>query len=262
MKDSMILYTAYMEKFRRLTDEQFGKLMRLAIEYQQTGIVPDIDDMAVSLSFDVVKYDIDKNMEKYNAVVKRNQENGKKGGRPRETEVVSEKPKKPTGLLQNPSEPKKPDNDNDNDNVNDNGTENDNGNDIVFTDNSRKKMSAKALTEEVVTLWNSFEQRGIIPKVNSLSSTSTRYKMLQARISEHGLENVLSAVRKVFESSFLKQSTWFSFDWFVKPNNFVKVSDGNYRDKEQPVTQTESRGFRAIREMDWGNDEQPFLGGQ
>ena len=105
MKDSMILYTAYAEKFKKLTNEQFGKLIRLMIQYQQDGIAPEIEDLAVALAFDVVKGDIDYNNAKYKKVVERNKENGKKGGRPKTQNS-------PVGLSKtqkNPSKPKKAD---------------------------------------------------------------------------------------------------------------------------------------------------------
>jgi len=105
MKDSMILYTAYAEKFKKLTNEQFGKLIRLMIQYQQDGIAPEIEDIAVALAFDVVKGDIDYNNAKYKKVVERNKENGKKGGRPKTQN-------NPLGLSKtqkNPSKPKKAD---------------------------------------------------------------------------------------------------------------------------------------------------------
>ena len=111
MRDSLILYTAYLEKFQKLSDEQFGRLVRAMLEYQSSGVIPVIGDAAVALSFDVVKVDLDKNNDKYDKVVQRNRENGKKGGRPKQENPVGF-----LGTQTNPEEPKKADNDNDNDN--------------------------------------------------------------------------------------------------------------------------------------------------
>lgn len=136
MKDSLILYTAYGEKFKKLTDEQFGKLTRLMIHYQMSGETPEITDPLIELSFDAVKYDIDANNEKYEKVVQRNKQNGAKGGRPRNPE----EPKKPSGFLENPKnpdEPKKADNDNDNDN--DNDIENEKVKDKSFSFSQKKE---------------------------------------------------------------------------------------------------------------------------
>lgn len=250
MKDSMIVYATYLEKFRRLSDQQFGCLMRAAMEYQMTGEVPSIDDMAVSVAFDIVKYDLDVNRQKYDEVCEKRREAGAKGGLAKASKTKQMLPNatKCYQMLANGSKPKQ--------NVHDTDTEYDNESDTdndteTVNDKGVKKVSAKALTEEVVAEWNSYEPRGIIPKVNSMSSTSTRYRMLQARIAEHGIDGVKQAIRNVFESSFLQSATWFSFDWFVKPNNFVKVADGNYNDRK---TDELPRGFKAVEDMGWENN--------
>lgn len=83
--------------------------------------------------------------------------------------------------------------------------------------------------------WNTLSQHGIKP-VSRMSSNSSRFKCLVARIREYGVDNVLKAIEKVAQSDFLQGKTntnagWFNFDWFVKPNNFPKVLDGNYDNK-------------------------------
>lgn len=106
MRDTMILYTSYEEKFCLLSDEEFGKLVRSMIQYQKTGIIPEIEELAVKLAFSMAKVDVDKNNEKFEKVCQRNRENGKKGGRPKN-------PENPVGFLgtqqnpENPVEPKK-----------------------------------------------------------------------------------------------------------------------------------------------------------
>lgn len=87
----------------------------------------------------------------------------------------------------------------------------------------------------VLEKWNAQSDGSGIPSVSRLSPGSTRYKMLLARIKEYGIENVVKAISKIGESSFLRgqnrQGWMITFDWFVKPSNFVKVLEGNYSDK-------------------------------
>ena len=68
-----------------------------------------------------------------------------------------------------------------------------------------------------------------------MSASSTRYKALSARIREHGKDKVLEAIENIKASNFLQgmnDKGWvITFDWFVKPNNFVKVLDGNYSNR-------------------------------
>lgn len=80
MRDGMILSTSYVERFKTLTDEQFGKLIRSMIEYQTSGELPEIADTVVKISFDVVKVDIDRNNLKYEEICERRRAAGQKGG--------------------------------------------------------------------------------------------------------------------------------------------------------------------------------------
>ena len=80
MQDGMVLYASYVEKFRSLTDEQFGRLIRFVMQYQIDGIVPEIDDLVVSLSFDFIKTDLDKNNKRYEEICEQRRIAGAKGG--------------------------------------------------------------------------------------------------------------------------------------------------------------------------------------
>ena len=82
----------------------------------------------------------------------------------------------------------------------------------------------------VVEAWNSL---GINP-IMKITGSSTRGGRLRARISEYGVDAVINAIAQINDSSFLKgqnKSGWtVSFDWFVRPNNFLKVMEGRYSD--------------------------------
>lgn len=88
--------------------------------------------------------------------------------------------------------------------------------------------------KEVAEAWNNLQSLGIKP-VSKMSASSTRYKALSARIREHGKDKVLEAIENIKASNFLQgmnDKGWvITFDWFVKPNNFVKVLDGNYSNR-------------------------------
>jgi hypothetical protein len=84
----------------------------------------------------------------------------------------------------------------------------------------------KADIDKVLSEWNSIDG---IPKVTKLATGTKRYKMLKQRIEEYSLNDVLKAIENVRNSDFLTNK-WkgFNFEWFVKPNNFPKVLEGNY----------------------------------
>lgn len=88
--------------------------------------------------------------------------------------------------------------------------------------------------KEVAEAWNNLQSLGI-NRVSKMITTCTRYKSLSARIREHGKDKVLEAIENIKASNFLQgmnDKGWvITFDWFVKPNNFVKVLDGNYSNR-------------------------------
>ena len=80
----------------------------------------------------------------------------------------------------------------------------------------------------IIDAWNAIAWT---TDVQRIASDSKRGKMLSARLKEYGVDKVMEAVSRVERSEFLKDQTWFSFDWFVKPSNFVKVLEGNFNKK-------------------------------
>lgn len=70
-----------------------------------------------------------------------------------------------------------------------------------------------------------------IPKITQMNKL--RKGMLNARVKEHGKEAVSIVVRKAAASTWLNGGDGkfvASFDWLFKPNNFIKVYEGNYDD--------------------------------
>ena len=85
--------------------------------------------------------------------------------------------------------------------------------------------------QRAIEAWNALSTYGI-PQISKLTSGSKRATSLNARIKEYGIEEVIAAIEKIKNSDFLSGKNnrgWvITFDWFVLPNNFPKVHDGNY----------------------------------
>lgn len=83
----------------------------------------------------------------------------------------------------------------------------------------------------VIEEWNKLQEVGINP-ISDIKPSSKRYQLLKGRIREYGIDEVLNAINNVRNSDFLRGENnrgWMiTFDWFVKPNNFTKVLEGNY----------------------------------
>ncbi len=99
--------------------------------------------------------------------------------------------------------------------------------------------------QRVIEKWNNLQSCGITP-ISRLGSNSKRYKSLMARIREYGISNVLTAMDRIAASDFLQGKNnkgWvITFDWFVLPNNFPKVFEGNYK-VNQNVQKSKKNNF-------------------
>lgn len=113
-----------------------------------------------------------------------------------------------------------------NTNKNDKNDKNDKN---IFNNLSNDKLFVPLLQK-----WN--ELPDAITKISTLKKDTQRYKMLSQRVNEYGENKVLEAIEKIKQSSFLQGNNnkgWtITFEWFVRPNNFVKVLEGNYADKK------------------------------
>lgn len=95
-------------------------------------------------------------------------------------------------------------------------------------------LSIDKLFVPLIQKWN--ELPDAIAKISTMKKDTQRYKMLSQRVNEYGSDKILEAIEKIKQSSFLlgqNKSGWtITFEWFVRPNNFVKVLEGNYIDKK------------------------------
>ena len=75
--------------------------------------------------------------------------------------------------------------------------------------------------------------------------------MLRARIRENGVDAVLEAIENVKKSPFLlgdnKKGWQITFDWFVRPNNFPKVLEGNYINEDVVGSQSQQEKQTLVR---------------
>lgn len=96
--------------------------------------------------------------------------------------------------------------------------------------------------DELIALWNSLD----LPS-NVASIKNTRLTQLKARIKEYSYEQVLEAIHSIGQSPFLlgqNDRGWaITIDWFLKPNNFPKVLEGNYLDKGRDSPHEATRGL-------------------
>lgn len=94
--------------------------------------------------------------------------------------------------------------------------------------------------QRVVDAWNSLADDIGIKKVVKVNEGTNRKKMLSARIKQYGVDEVIRAIGNIRNSDFLQGGSRsgfvINFDWFLRPNNFPKVLEGNYDNKKSKVS--------------------------
>lgn len=117
--------------------------------------------------------------------------------------------------------------------------------------------------QKVVDEWNKLQQFGIQPIARM---TARRTQMLKARIREYGMNKVMEALKNVQNSDFLmgkKTDFMINFEWFVKPNNFLKIIENKYHNREDmrngtDTTQRNVEPLVPLGEWDGGESDTPF----
>lgn len=132
---------------------------------------------------------------------------------------------------------------------------------------SCNKLQSKL--QPIIDKWNELN----LQKIVSINMGTNRHKMLYTRIKDYGENRVLEAIENIKYSSFLKgqnDRNWIiTFDWFIKPNNFIKVLEGNYADncKSKNPSASITNGKNPLkfnnfeaREYDYDSLEKKLLG--
>lgn len=100
-------------------------------------------------------------------------------------------------------------------------------NNLIVSKDTIRQTDVRRVIEE----WNKLQDVGIAP-IRDIKPASKRCQMLKGRIREYGMNDLLKAMDNIRHSDFLRgenKNGWMiTFDWFVKPNNFLKVLEGNY----------------------------------
>lgn len=110
----------------------------------------------------------------------------------------------------------------------------------LSSDDDDAISKAHDVGEELSKFFNQLvaEQSSVMPKVRAVGGD--RRKMLMARVKQYGVEAVKEAFVKATTSSFLNgqngRGFTASFDWIIRPNNFLKVLEGNYDNKNNSNT--------------------------
>lgn len=271
MKQSMIFYASWKEAIKGLPDGVRLEVYEAAVDFAMTGNVPELSAMA-AMVFPFIRQDIERDMENYDRLCNRNRANGMKGGRPRKN------PENPVGILETQQNPEKT---TETQETQANPNE-DISNDISLSSKeknslqSSKRKSAEADPtaagkeekadapdfRKLADFFNDELRRNgsIIPTIRSIDGQ--RRSSTMARIREHGKPAFAEAVKKAAASDFLNGKNdrgWVAdFDWIIKPNNFIKVLEGNYDNRQQNNNQRYGNTGKHNQRSKGGNPEDGY----
>lgn len=258
-KESFIIYKSFYKPIQKMSDRQLGRLFRAIFKFQLGEEVTVEEDIEMAFEFFKARFDLDES--KYQGIVERNRNNGRKAATkkgaennnghpvaPSGVENTSTTPVAPSGTQWDPVAPSGVYNDNDSEN------ENENENDFKDTSMShepdagasspptepdqKKEDNAERIPyERIVRLWND-TCKGLLA-VHKLSAG--RKSKIKTRVAEMGgVDKAMGTLgivfRKIIESPFLRGDVrqWrATFDWvFANDKNWMKVLEGNYDDHE------------------------------
>ncbi|EHL19446.1 hypothetical protein HMPREF9628_00167 [Peptoanaerobacter stomatis] len=102
-------------------------------------------------------------------------------------------------------------------------SEKENMDDVMFN-------NTKIIYEAIEYLWNSLG----LTKIQGINNA--RKTMLKARFKEYGKDSFDKCIENIKKSSFLRgqnKNGWtITFDWLIRPNNYVKVLENTYADNK------------------------------
>ena len=233
---------------RSLSDEERLMIYDAVMEYAFDGKLPE--DKFIKTATALMLSAIDRDSGKYELICQRRREAGRKGAAVTNSLRWGESAKSANaGKCQQNQQmsAKSADNDNVNDNEDDNDNDNDNEDDndstkrIVSDDTIRESGPLSPVTppidiNELAKFFNSEMKRvgALIPTIKTISGQRKTHTL--ARIREYGKETFAQMIRMAAESDFLNGKNakgWTAnYDWLVLPNNFVKVIEGNYNNRQ------------------------------
>ncbi len=212
-KKSFIFYYDWWDIFEPLSQEQKGQLITAIFDYVKNGTEPGYKDLALKISFNVIRNALKRDGEKYEKVCKRNVENGKKGGRPKNQPVFTETEKTQWVF----EKPKKADNDNDNDT--DNEIDNDNVNDSDKSSSSSfSTKTVCAYSDDFLNFWQEY------PKKVGKGDAFNKWKKAKLTIGDK--EDILSALNWQ-----KKSERWRDNNGRYIPNPSTYISQRRWEDE-------------------------------
>lgn len=239
------------------------------IRYVASGTLSELKPLS-KMAFSFIKKEIDYNNARYDDIIAKRSEAGRKGMQSRYAGEVTDDNKN-NKCYQSVIKLTKPNKANLNDNVNDNDNVNVSSNEDNINPHSPNgelpPLPGAALPQDEISVdsddglkasettpppgsapppspridYNAIMQKfntalsGKIPRIEKM--TDARKRAVNARVKDFGPESVDKVISIVAASDFLhgrNKSDWCAdFDWIFRPANYAKILEGNYDNKKK-----------------------------
>jgi len=244
MKQSMIFYASWKEAIKGLPDGVRLEVYEAAVDFAMTGNVPELSAMA-AMVFPFIRQDIERDTANYQRLCEKNRENiRKRWNKEQKGSDTTEYDRIPpyTTEYQKYQKYQPIPNDDISEDISLSSKEKNS-----LQSSQRKSAEADPIeapkddeTTDFRKLADFFNEelkksKSVIPQIRAIGGQ--RKSSTAARIREHGKAAFAEVAKKAAESDFLNGNNdrgWVAdFDWMIKPNNFIKVLEGNYDNRQQ-----------------------------
>ena len=254
-RNNFIFRKEWRDVAKDLPSDIKAEIYEAIIEYGFSGETPTLSDSS-SVAFKFIKEMMDKDYEAYMERCERNRVNGSKSlGRPRkekptETQHNPQKPKKPSGLLEEkslfPSDKETPPTPPIE--INNPIIPKEEGS--ALTGLSKPSLDSDnnaSVCEDIVRFYNDTVRKTSVSKCVAI--TEKRKHAIKLRIKEFGIDKVKEAITITASSSFCNghnDRNWIAdFDFVFNANKMAKILEGKFTDKTTPPLTDDDKQFNA-----------------
>lgn len=253
-KSGIIVYADWINVFEELEDIEAGKLIKHFFRYVN-DLNPEAPDRLTKIAFEPIKQSLKRDLEKWENKKGERSNSGKLGNLKKYTPDLylqvtnNEINIEQAELIAKARKISLSDNSDINNSqsvaniavsVSDSVSVTDSVNDISFKKETKDNY-LKIDFENFILFWNKKVENTIIPKIEKLSDK--RKKTLRSLFQEFSKEKFAEVLNIALKSDFLtgktKEGFVLTFDFFSNKNNFIKVMEGNYANKEKPNTEAQ-----------------------
>ena len=200
-KKSFILYCDLINVIDHLTTLEKGKLFEHLLDYVNDKN-PIMDDRMLLGTWKHIEQSLKRHLKKYEARAERSRINGALGGRP-------SKPKKPSGINNNPEEPKKPDTDT-----------------VTVTDTDTVSVSDSKFTPEQFLKWFNEARAKNLEKPSNINYLSEFSKLhLEILTKKYTGDDFSKAFHNICNDKWANESNNIMPKHFLNPEQFTKYLD-------------------------------------